>query len=412
MIKIKLLIFSTIVLLLFLIGISKAFAQYKGSFYNNYNLDSNKIGLLYLDIDDINFFKNNEFLGEKISGYTLPGFILKPKLSLQLSKKINIEAGFNLLHFWGADKYPSSYYYSTIAEWETKNYQDVFHVNLIFTAQIELAKNLHLVLGSFHKNNNHNLITPLYNNEINIGSDPESGIQLLYNSEYFSLDSWLNWHHFMFKNNAEQESFTFCLSTLSKILNTDKLELYIPIQWVVRHYGGEIDTTPNMKTETYMNMDIGLGVKYKIDKKYIKSYGFDINYAIYNSNCNSTLKKGYGIFPRIFMENNDYRFNLGYWVSENFLPILGSAHFGNISTKIPDLIFNKMSMIYSSIEYTYKYHKNYSLGFDIEYYHYLPYSYNVSNIEYKNKIGKNSFSIGLYLRLNPRFKLLKVNLDS
>jgi len=55
--------------------------QVNGMFSQNPKIDSNDIKKLYLVVDNLNFFQNNEFASEKIKGYTLPGFRLNPKLS-------------------------------------------------------------------------------------------------------------------------------------------------------------------------------------------------------------------------------------------------------------------------------------------------------------------------------------------
>ena len=59
-------------------------------FDDNHRIDSNDIKKMYFEVDAVNFFKNNEFKGEKIKGYTLPGFRLSTNISLAISKNIKM----------------------------------------------------------------------------------------------------------------------------------------------------------------------------------------------------------------------------------------------------------------------------------------------------------------------------------
>ena len=113
----------------------------------NPKIDTNDLNVLFLKVDNLNFFKDNEFKAEKVSGYTLPGFRLSPKLSLALHKNILLEAGVHLLNYWGANKYPC-YSYLDISSWQGEQYQKGVHFLPLFRAQVSLKDNLHLVFGN------------------------------------------------------------------------------------------------------------------------------------------------------------------------------------------------------------------------------------------------------------------------
>ena len=61
---------------------------------------------LYLDLDVLTFFKNNEYVSDVIKGYTLPGFWLRPKLEYNMLDNVKLELGAHMLHYWGATSYP------------------------------------------------------------------------------------------------------------------------------------------------------------------------------------------------------------------------------------------------------------------------------------------------------------------
>ena len=77
------------------------------------HIDTTVFGWLSLDIDGQVFFIDNEYFGNRISGYTLPGFVLRPRLvlwknhELLWGKGFTLEGGFHWLNLWGARNYPS-----------------------------------------------------------------------------------------------------------------------------------------------------------------------------------------------------------------------------------------------------------------------------------------------------------------
>ena len=62
---------------LFITGFSSAVSQ---SNYQNTNIQLADTSKLFLQLDNTNFIKNNEYFGDIAEGYTLLGFNLTPKL--------------------------------------------------------------------------------------------------------------------------------------------------------------------------------------------------------------------------------------------------------------------------------------------------------------------------------------------
>ena len=80
-------------------------------------IDTTAHGEVRLNIDGMGFFRDNEYKGNLVKGYTLPGFWLQPTISYQPLKKLKLEAGIYMLHYWGANKYPNMNY-KDIATWK------------------------------------------------------------------------------------------------------------------------------------------------------------------------------------------------------------------------------------------------------------------------------------------------------
>jgi len=148
-------------LILFLLFLNTSYAQQDNSFFHNrkytsYKSDNN----LYLEIKNINFFKNNEYFSPFAEGYTNIGFHLSPSLSYYIADKGKITAGMYVLQFSGR--------------------KESEKILPIFSFQYNINPKLKLTFGSLDGSINHNLISPIFDFEKLITNNIENGIQFLY----------------------------------------------------------------------------------------------------------------------------------------------------------------------------------------------------------------------------------------
>ena len=103
--------FSIFLLLELICGLSYLPAQISENVYKtDYRIAPESVGQLSVSIDNLNFFKDNEFSGSYMKGYTLPGFWFQGKTIYYPLKNLKLEAGVHLLRYWGANKYPNMAY--------------------------------------------------------------------------------------------------------------------------------------------------------------------------------------------------------------------------------------------------------------------------------------------------------------
>ncbi|MBR7167478.1 MAG: hypothetical protein IKD33_01560 [Bacteroidales bacterium] len=404
-----------ILLIIVVLGTNNCRGQIAYLFNDLPLIDSSEIKKLYLEVDVLSFFKNNEFTGEKVKGYTLPGFCMSPHLSLAFSKNVRMEVGANILRYWGSEIYPC-YSYLGIAEWESERYQKGVHILPIMRAQFSITDSFHIVFGTLYNRNSHLLCTPLYNNELNYTSDRESGIQILYDNRFHSSDLWVNWQSFIFENDIHQEMFVFGYSSRTNIIKTDYgLEIGIPLQFVAQHRGGEVNIAETHSIQTYSNYAAGLFGKYSFGGKYFKDITFACYYIGFTQNVGTLypFNNGWAIYPELSIRIHDFQLDMGYFVGKDFISLLGSPHFGNISAKTPDMIFDKMDMFMAEIEYCYHKSKYFSFGIEGSFIHYFPYTSFRPEYGTMERKRANSFSFGLFLDINPRIRIanLKPNIE-
>ena len=404
-----------ILLIIFALGRSNVKGQISVLFNEDIQIDSFEVKKLYLEVDALSFFKNNEFVGEKIKGYTLPGFRMSPHLSLAFSQNARMEVGANIIRYWGSEIYPC-YSYLGIAEWESERYQKGVHILPIMRAQFSITDSFHIVFGTLYNRNYHLLCTPLYNNELNYTSDLESGIQILYENRFHSSDLWVNWQSFIFENDIHQEMFVFGYSSRTNIINTKRgLEIGIPLNFVAQHRGGEINIAETHFIQTYSNYATGLLGKYSFGGKYLKNISLACYYIGFMQNVGTLypFDKGWAIYPELSVGIHDFQLSMGYFVGKDFISLLGSPHFGNISVKTPDMTFDKMDMFIGEIEYCYLKSKYFSFGIEGSIIHYFPYTSFRPEYGTMERKRANSFSFGLFLDINPRIRIanLKPNIE-
>ncbi|WP_106827889.1 hypothetical protein [Parabacteroides pacaensis] len=379
-------------------------------FHTNYKIDPKKKGNLYIQLDNLSFFKDNEFDGSTQKGYSLPGLWLKPKLIYYPLKNIKIEAGAYLLKYWGANKYPSGMPYAGLPSWNTDQYQHGFHALPFFRAQIALSKQVNLVLGDIYGGADHNLIEPLYNPERNLTADPEAGLQLLYNSRFVKLDAWVNWESFIFQDSPHQEAFTFGISARAKINKPkSKFHIYVPVQIIMQHKGGEIDTITTSSVQTWANLAGGLGATYNINYGVLKRINLELMAAYFSQQAGDKLPfdKGHGFYPKVTVDVYDFRIKAAYWKCKDFITLMGNPFFGAVSVSYPGMTFKDPSLFYVGAEYCRTFGKDFALGIDIDLF---AQSGTTAFEPGKSSVKESSalsFSAGVYFRMTPSLLLKK-----
>lgn len=379
-------------------------------FHTDYKIDPQKKGNLYIALDNLSFFKDNEFDGPTQVGYSLPGLWLEPKLIYYPLENIKIEAGAYLLKYWGADKYPAGVYYKDLPSWNSNQYQHGFRALPFFRAQIALSEQVNLVLGDIYGGANHNLIEPLYNPEQNLTAEPEAGLQLLYDSRFLKLDAWANWESFIFRDSPHQEAFTFGISARAKINKPEsRLHVYVPVQVIMQHRGGEIDTITTSSVQTWANLAGGLGVTYNVNYGILKRINLEMTAAYFSQQAGEKLPfdNGYGFYPKLTVDVYDFRFKAAYWKSDDFISLLGSPFFGAVSTSNPGMTFDKPSLFYLGAEYCRTFGKDFALGIDVDLFAQSSTTAFQPDKNPERKTSALSFSAGVYFRMTPSILLKK-----
>ena len=394
--------------------------------------DTISVGELGLEVEAFSFFKDNEFEGEHSKGYSLPGLWIQPRLTYRPIAAIDLEAGFHAAIFDGANKYPC-YAYHDIGTWKGNQYQRGAHVLPFFRATARL-KACTFVLGDLYGASAHGIVEPLFNPELNLTQDPEMGFQLKVDLPRYRMDAWVNWQSYIFEEDTHQEAFTVGLvqrialtpppSTVpsadgrfdtSKNAQPSSFNLYIPIDILVQHRGGEQDIT-NLGVQTLCNMAAGIGMRWNHGGRALQGisaellglaawqqsgqlWPFDIGGGV-SLSAKADMWKGFRLLG-------------GFTYIKDFVSLYGVPFYSTISQKHGGR-FNHIMAPHIGVEWSHVFARRYVLGAKVDAY---PCSAGkltrmVTDPQTTQPVPvtdpaafSNNFSFGLYFRCVPRFIL-------
>lgn len=388
------------ILLLVWIGAAcTAGAQLDAKLYHSETkIDSMNQGKWLVEVDNITYFKDNEYDGKLQKGYSLPGFWLQPKMVYYPLPNVKLELGAHLLHYWGAFNYPYTAYQG-IAEWDSPTYQKGFHALPWLRAQVDLGK-WSLVFGDIYGKSNHRLVEPLYSSELNLTADPEAGLQVLFSSRHFDMDVWLDWQSFIFRNDVHQEAFLLGLSSRLKLNEEESsFHAYMPLQVMVQHRGGEIDTIHVNSVQTYLCGAIGAGAYWNLPHPVVKRVGVEADFVY--SWHETVLNWGKGYYLKAYTDLKDLRVKAAWWTNNYYVPLLANPFFNTMSVDEPGTMFDSTGMFCLGLEYARRLGAGITLGADADFYLHKQYRRAALGEDWSIRPMSYSFSAGAYLRVNP-----------
>lgn len=389
-----------------ILGKGQDLSQSMATSYNR--LDSAETKSLFFELDNLSFFKDNEYEGEQSHGYSLPGLWLQPKLTYQPLTSVRIEAGLHALIFDGANKYPC-YAYHDIGRWKGNQYQSGAHLLPFFRAQAELG-NVTFVLGDIYGGANHRVLEPLMNPEINLTQDPEMGLQIITELPRWRMDAWLNWQSYIFEEDTHQEAFTVGFNQRIHLTDPkDDVSYYIPIDILVQHRGGEQDTT-SMGVQTITNAGVGFGMKWTTGCRVLRALSAETallgcwqqsgHLWPFDTGAGGILSVS-GDFIK------DFHAFASLFVARDFVSLYGAPFYTTLSQKEDGARFAHLLTPHVGVEWHHTFAQNYHLGVKVDAYPLLAGRLTHADGNTSPSAFSNNFSFGIYFRCNPRFLIWK-----
>ncbi len=336
------------------------------------------------------FFVDNEYFGDRVCGYTLPGFRLMPNLTWKISHGVSVTVGASWLHFWGAHGYPAGSAYGIMPAYSDSN-TTALHVVPVMQVQYYIPRGPILTIGTLDPST-HRLPLPLYNSELEYAADPENGIELYYDNNWVTADLWVDWREFIFSRSPYQERFIAGLSGDLHLYWQD-WKFYIPLHFLGRHTGGQ-GLAQHMPVQNVFNASAGLG----FNKPFGEDNMFDVSCRTmwFHQKGDPTIpfSSGWGLYPeaRILLWNK-LLMTASYWTGHNFVPLLGQWHYSNLSAMDGNITYDRTRVLTFRANYEWRpWRQNYLLQLQGTVYHYLP-------------ENRTQYSIGCVFSFYPTLRL-------
>jgi hypothetical protein len=249
----------------------------------------------------------------------------------------------------------------------------------------------------------------------------EKGLQYIFSKRKFKVDTWINWEHFIFKGDTQNEEFVMGISVGYQLLKAEKWEFTIPLQNLFYHRGGQINTDLIEDRKVFTMRHSALGIKLKHQLKANNDIRFSVYYLQHQST--STPEEYYYDLGSAFLTNLEYGYKnwsigVGYWYGNKFVSPRGDDMFQSVSVKtnihyengiLQEIYTNhkepERSLFLGKLSYQKELLTDIKFGFRINTF-YQNYSSNPTPLESSNMVEKQfDYSMGLYLLYHGDFKM-------
>jgi len=339
--------------------------------------DSNKLSL---GADFTGFFKNNEYFSPVAVGQTLPGSVLNLALGYQVAGKFKAELGAYAVKYSG--------------------HIPLENLQAFVRFQYAITPQFNMVMGNLYSGVNHRLIEPLYQWERHFTDNPESGLQFILHTDRWFSDVWVDWQHFIQRGDPVLESLVFGTSVARQLTGNDsRFGLTIPLQLLIHHQGGQIDTSDEPMI-VLGNMATGFCSRLNMNNGKIRSVGLDVYLAGYwDRYSNEALRpydRGWGVYPVLYMDVSPFKLMAGYWYAEKFHAFEGESLFGSFDPYYPQKQLPTRNLVTFKFIFDKQLFKEVSVGAKLETY---------SDLDR----GETDYSFCVHLRLKTKYLWNKSN---
>ncbi|MDD4149898.1 MAG: hypothetical protein PHE33_07700 [Bacteroidales bacterium] len=358
---------------IFLLPISVS-AQVFHEFFSDFS-QTQDTSKLFVEIDNTNFLKNNEYFNPFVEGYTLIGYWLKPQIKYNATKRLSFSAGFH------AQKYSGVKGFSEFRP--------------LFSLEFKTGEQSKLIFGNLTSTINHNISDYILADENYLTNNVESGLQFMHKSKRYFSDTWIDWRQFIFDGSPFPEIILFGTSNKISLINKNNQSiLELNLDGVASHVGGQINSSDD-NVQTIMNSVSGLNYNMYPKSFLTKVSLFSHYYTSLDQSPTKRLKYiyGYGVLSGVELSNEFVNLKLEHWYGDYYFTKFGNQMFSSFNIEKPNYTEDQRAFINAHLIGKYEKIKNIKIGLGVNLY------YDLYNL-------RMDYSMGFYIKSNFKFKLI------
>ncbi len=356
------------------------YSQYENSFFDADKYESTiDSGHLLFHFDNLNYFRNVEYLSPIDKGSTYNGFQWLPYVQYSISEKAQIYGGLFVRYDFGNPEI------KTLEPYFKFTYKDILKHNIVF--------------GSLNGVTQHKMIEPLYDYEKAITDRFEQGLQILKPGKHLEYDVWIDWHDMIYYDDPKNERFIGGYNLYVNPINNYKNKLSLNAQGLTVHSAGEIDKNSAPNSVEY-NFAYGLEyTHYFSDKTNLFLSGHAAFYEDRGNTKVNGIIDGVGQLGVIRLTHHGYQFVLNYWDSHQFQGPWGEQLYHSLGNKNWPTPQHYRKMIGARVGY------EVSIGKNLVFLNRLGINYNV----HSNKVDVNMENYLRWHFTSKKPKLMQIN---
>jgi hypothetical protein len=346
--------------------------------------DSNK---LFFSFNSLNFLRKTEYFGDIEFGKTMFGYSLNPKLVYYPNQYVRIDVGGLFRKDYGNDEF------KIVAP----------------TFSVKVSKNgFSGIFGNYEGGMTHQYIEPLFNIDYAITKPLENGLQLKISKKKVWSDTWIDWQKMIYQNSPFKEEISAGTSNVFTVLGADKkFRISIPLQAIIHHFGGQIDTTHSTPLSTTINTASGLRFSYFFsDGSFFKELRSDNYYVTYYEESpkkRQVYAGGDAIYLNLLLKTKHIGVMASYWSGDQYIAPNGTQIFESINRNEPTRSTYKepqRQLLFLRLLYEKQLYKGLNMDVRFEPFY-----------EFNRKAVDFSYSIYLKYNLNVKLATIKPNFN-
>jgi hypothetical protein len=373
---------AVLIIFILLTGYQLSWAQFDNSaIENRIRPDSNAVGEVHFNFYNFNYVRDYEYANQFHDGYTLYGTQLQPQLVYYAHPNLAIIAGAYIRKDFGDNGIHDS--------------------KPLFTLKYH-KKDLTLNFGSLEGGIHHGYIEQLWDFERQITDPIQYGTQLIVEKEKWKLDAWIAWQKMIYTPSPVKEQIIGGLTAERSLWQNNGWKLSLPLQFLIYHKGGQIDTLKSVPLLTMFNGATGLKLHKEVGGNIREVYtdNYIVGYKDFSPTKIQAFQGGYGLWFNAGMDTKWGSLVASYWKGNNFQTIKGMPLYESVSSTLYDAGHKESNRSILLLRYAYQHEL-------------LPHLYLDVRVEPHVDLGTSrteqlQFQGSFFLTYKQDFKLFKV----